>query len=223
MTPFAGFPEATRQFLLDLRANNTKAWFDAHRSRYQEAYLAPAVALVEALGPRLTKLAPGIRAEPKVNGSIFRINRDIRFAADKTPYKDHVDLWFWEGERKGAVSGFFIRLTPESIGMGVGCHGFAKEKLPVFRAKVDDKKLAAAVNAIEKVGYEVAGMRYAKLPPSVKAGTSLGERLGRHDALYTHTEAPATLALDGPQLLETALGHFKRMAPLHRWLVDEIQ
>ena len=57
----------------------------------------------------LRSIAPDIHAEPRVNGSIFRINRDIRFSKDKTPYKDHLDLWFWEGNRKGAVSGFFLQ------------------------------------------------------------------------------------------------------------------
>jgi hypothetical protein len=44
----------------------------------------------------------GIRAEPRVNGSILRINRDTRFSTDKRPYKDHLDFWFWEGERRAA-------------------------------------------------------------------------------------------------------------------------
>ncbi|HXI56959.1 MAG TPA: DUF2461 family protein [Polyangia bacterium] len=42
------------------------------------------------------------------------INRDIRFFKDKSPYKDHLDLWFWTGDRKGwDASGFFFRLTPD--------------------------------------------------------------------------------------------------------------
>jgi Conserved hypothetical protein (DUF2461) len=46
--------------------------------------------------------------EPRVSDSIMRINRDIRFSKDKSPYKDHLDLWFWTGDREGwDASGFF--------------------------------------------------------------------------------------------------------------------
>src|SRR5690242_9527174 len=98
---FQGFPKGTVQFLSALRKNNDKAWFDAHRADYEDCYVEPAKAFVAAIAPRLEKLDPRIQAEPKVNGSILRINRDVRFAKDKSPYKDHLDLWFWSGEEKG--------------------------------------------------------------------------------------------------------------------------
>jgi uncharacterized protein (TIGR02453 family) len=103
MTGFAGFPPATLRFLGDLAENNTKAWFDEHRADYESNWVAPAKAFVSAAGEALTDLAPRIEAQPRVNGSIFRVNRDTRFSKDKSPYKDHLDFWFWEGERRSAV------------------------------------------------------------------------------------------------------------------------
>lgn len=85
MSPFDGFGPDTVIFLSELSANNNKAWFDSHRSEYETSYIAPAKAFVGAVGAGLQAIAPGIHAEPKVNGSIFRINRDIRFSRDKTP------------------------------------------------------------------------------------------------------------------------------------------
>ena len=68
--------------------------------------------------------------EPRINGSLFRINRDIRFSKDKSPYKAHLDLWFWEGEHRGWESpGFFFRLTPTKLMLGAGMHQFPKEHL----------------------------------------------------------------------------------------------
>ena len=55
---------------------------------------APAKAFVEAIGPGLRKISKTVNAEPKVNGSIFRINRDVRFSKDKSPYKTHVAAHF---------------------------------------------------------------------------------------------------------------------------------
>lgn len=85
MTRFAGFGKETLRFLRELGRNNERAWFEAHRDDYEAHYLAPAISLVEALGERLVKIAPAVCVEPRVNGSIFRINRDVRFSKDKTP------------------------------------------------------------------------------------------------------------------------------------------
>jgi hypothetical protein len=90
---------------------------------YGAYWLAPAKAFAVAAGELLAGLAPGIRAEPRVLGSIFRNNRDTRCASGPRPYKDHIDFWFREGDRRRAVSGFFARLTPELVGVGA-CHGF---------------------------------------------------------------------------------------------------
>ena len=115
MTAFGGFPAGTIRFLHELRVNNRKDWFDAHRSDYEAFWVTPAKAFVVAAGELLAEFTPEIRAEPRVLGSIFRINRDTRFAPDASPYKDHIDFWFWEGERRRAVSGFFARLTGQAL------------------------------------------------------------------------------------------------------------
>lgn len=112
---FRGFPKDTLVFLRGTRAHNDKAWFDAHRVDYDEHYVTPAKAFVSAAGPRIAKLAPDIEAEPLINGSIFRINRDTRFSKDKRPYKDHLDFAFWEGERKFGMSSFFVRVSPDAL------------------------------------------------------------------------------------------------------------
>src|SRR5918998_456518 len=114
------FPRATLDFLTDLRANNSREWFDANRARYERDLVAPAKAFVTAAAPLLDRLAPGISAEPRVLGSIFRINRDTRFSPDKRPYKAHLDLWFWHGRRSDAASGLFLRLTPDELSVGAG-------------------------------------------------------------------------------------------------------
>ena len=107
---FTGFPRDTFAFLRGLAANNNKSWFDEHRADYETFCMAPARAFIEALGPRLKKISPTVQWEAKVNGSIFRINRDIRFAKDKRPYKTNLDLWFWHRTRGGwSAPGFFVR------------------------------------------------------------------------------------------------------------------
>jgi uncharacterized protein (TIGR02453 family) len=169
MPAFGGFPPETISFLRELRANNRKDWFDAHRTDYEAYWITPAKAFVAAAGQLLAQLAPGIRAEPRVLGSIFRINRDTRFSRDQRPYKDHIDFWFWEGERRRAVSGFFARLTPELLGVGAGCHGLDPERLARFRQAVADPAsgadLAGIAQRLEAAGYQVGGATL-KRPPT---------------------------------------------------------
>src|SRR5262245_21602472 len=74
---FDGFPKETVRFLSDLRKNNDKKWFDAHREEYERSFIGPAKSFVEAIGGRLRKLDADVHAEPRVNGSILRINRDV--------------------------------------------------------------------------------------------------------------------------------------------------
>ena len=218
------FPAETQSFLRDLRAHNDKAWFDANRDRYQAAYVDAAVALVEALAPAVERLVPGIKAEPRLLGSIFRINRDVRFSADKRPYKDHLDLSFWHGDRKTSVSALFLRIAPDEVIVGAGAHGFDKPQRARYREAVIDERSGSALVTIskrlERAGYGVGGETYARTPKTPPVGPAR-ERFLRHSALYGDRHEPAALATDA-SLLPTLLRHWKALAPLHSWLVDAL-
>jgi len=226
--PRFGFPPDTVAFLSDLRRNNDKRWFDANRDRYEAAYVAPAKAFVEAAAPGLAAVVPGIRAEARVLGSIFRINRDTRFSSDKRPYKDHLDLWFWEGDRKAASSGLFLRVSPDGVTVGAGAHGFPRDQLARYREAVcgpsSGPELIAAVTRMERDGHEVGGETYARTPRGFDAGDAGGpaERLLRHSALFVHDDLPAEAAIEA-DLLGDLLRRWKAFAPLHRWLVTHVR
>lgn len=225
MADFAGFPAETQKFLKSLSKNNTKDWFDAHRSDYEDYWVAPAKAFVDAAGDALQELAP-VAAEPKVNGSIFRINRDIRFSADKTPYKDHLDFWFWEGERKTAVSGFYLRITPEAVGVGVGAHSFDKDRLAQYRAAVVDdaagKALKKAVAVLKAARVDVKGEHYKSLPRGFEAADEFEEKYLRYNALWTGEDEPAPASLTSKRFVGWAMTRWSKQAPLHRWLVRHV-
>ena len=223
--PAFAFPADTVAFLADLRAHNDKGWFDANRARYEAAYLAPAKAFVDVIGPSLDELVSGIRAEPKVLGSIFRINRDTRFSADKRPYKDHLDFWFWEGERKTAVSGLFLRVSPDGIIVGAGAHGFDKHQLVTYRDAVVNQaagpRLQRVVAGLERAGHDIGGEAYVRTPRGYSADGA-AERLLRHAALYAHADLPVSMATSDT-LTGTLCEHWEAFAPLHRWLTAYVQ
>jgi uncharacterized protein (TIGR02453 family) len=223
---FTGFPKATFEFLKGIAAHNEKAWFDAHRDLYDAGYVAPARAFVEALGPELKKIAPTVKFEPKINGSMQRINRDIRFSKDKRPYKEHLNLWFWLGDNKGwETPGFWFSLSQTEVHLGVGMYGFEKDQLESFRQSVvhprSGKALLAAVAKVAKAGdYSVGGKTRKLMPRGFEADADRAEYL-LYEGLYTSFALPAATASE-PDFAKVAAGHFKKMWPIGEWLLAEV-
>ena len=120
MTPY--FTDATFKFLRGLARHNNRDWFHAHKADYDTHVRAPFQRLLTDLQPDLHAISEHYRAEPKpVGGSLFRIQRDTRFASDKTPYKP------WQGARLFHARGrqveapsFYIHLQPGHCFVGAG-------------------------------------------------------------------------------------------------------
>ena len=168
MSTFSGFSDKTTQFLSALGDNNSKLWFDEHRAEYERFHITPAREFVEAVGPALREISPNVQTQPRVNGSIFRINRDVRFSKDKTPYLNHIDMWFWDGEgRSSAVSGFYLRITASEVIVGAGAHIMDADRLTRFRNAVaasgTGTQIARAAEAVGAAGYSVGGEHYKRL------------------------------------------------------------
>lgn len=224
---FAGFPPETLAFLKGIAAHNEKAWFDANRALYEAGHIAPARAFVDVLGPRLKAIAPNVQYEAKVNGSLSRINRDVRFAKDKRPYKEHLGLWFWHGDkRQWDVPGFWFELTPQHLQLGVGIFMLQGEALDAFRQSVihprSGRALLAAVAAVEAKGkYEIGG-KTRKLKP--RGFDTDPDRAGYllHEGLYAAISLPAETAAK-PKLVDLCVKHYAAMWPIGQWLLDEVR
>ena len=109
---------ATLDFFKQLKRNNNKEWFHAHRPQY-EAALADFTAHVSTLIQGTRKIAPDLGPlNPK--DAIFRIFRDVRFAKDKTPYKPHFGAFIAPGGRKGNRAGYYVHIEPGGESMIAG-------------------------------------------------------------------------------------------------------
>jgi uncharacterized protein (TIGR02453 family) len=219
------FPAETQGFLRALRTHNDRTWFQEHRAEYEKWYVAPAKAFVTAAGERLRAFVPGIVSEPRIMGSIFRINRDVRFGRDKRPYKEYIDCWFWEGERKTAPSGFFFRVSPDFIAFGVGCRVFDRESLEAFRRAVvsphQGRKLAEVGEQVDADGYEFASDYFVRAPRGYDDSVPAARFL-KHRGLYVeHREADA--AANAEYLLDLCVLHWQALAPVHRWIESALR
>jgi uncharacterized protein (TIGR02453 family) len=218
-----GFPAATRTFLAGVAADNTKGWFEANRSGYEAGCVAPALAFVAAMGPRLRAVSPDVQWAAKVSGSVARIHRDTRFSADKRPYKDHLDLWFWHGDRKGwEVPGFFLRITPASVWIGAGQHGLPRPTLERFRAAVLDPvagtALEAAVVGAGAAGLEVGEGSRKRVPAGYPADHPRARFL-LFDSLHALATLPGAVVEDA-DFDDRAFEIFRQAWPVGQWLRD---
>ncbi len=225
MSHFEGFPPAGLRFLADLAQNNHRSWFDDHRTVWEEQLLRPAKLFVEAVGAEFARADIAVHAEPKINGSIFRINRDTRFSKDKSPYKTHLDMWFWQGTGPSrACPGYFLRLRSSSLVLGAGMHAFDKDVLAQYREDViDDRRgvaLVKAIEAVESAGpYDVGGQALKRVPRGFDAEHDRAQWL-MHKGLHAGLDLPVAEEALAPSFPGFCAEHFRDLAPLQDWLVE---
>ncbi len=114
---FRGFRPDALKFLRRLARNNRREWFERNRAVYELEVRDPMRALVEEMDVRLARIAPEITGDPK--RSVFRIHRDVRFSADKSPYKTQAACQFYHHDAgrgagqdaAGAGAGLYVQLA----------------------------------------------------------------------------------------------------------------
>lgn len=222
MSAFAGFPPGARAFLTDLEADNTKAFFDANRRRYEDRIAGPSKALVESLADLLPeRLGCDVRAEPKLGRSLFRINRDTRFAVDKTPYKTHLDFLFWVGDGPPRTRpAFIMRITASRVLVGGGRMGVTGRALDAYRAALDDPKHGAAVRAAVETllggGAELSDPDRAR-PPHLFPPEHRNADLLRRDGFHLSRTTPHPTQVASPAFAEWCGEALVPFAPIVAW------
>jgi uncharacterized protein (TIGR02453 family) len=221
---FSGFTKETVRFFTALRKNNNKEWFDRNRKTYDNHVMAPARHFVTAMGARLRTIAPRVVAVPKVNKSIFRINRDTRFSLDPSPYKTNLGILFWDGVRpKMESSGFYFHLEPPDLWLGVGMYMIPDALLSRFRKAVVDakngaeiKKIGAAISAMP--GFSLGGEHYKRVPAGFDPAHPNAALL-KHKGLYAGFETRIPEEFYSARLVEYCFERYEPLVPLHRWLM----
>ena len=227
MTYFDGFARELLTFFNQLKKNNTREWFDSHREDYETFVKQPAAEFVLSMGERLKEIAPGINVIPRVNQSLFRLNRDTRFSRDKSPYKTNLGIWFWEGERKRMeCSGFYFHCEDEMLMLGVGMYMFPKDLLDQYRdAVVEDRigaRLRKTTEMISKKGYVISGKHYKKVPRGYDPSHRNADLL-LHNGLAAMFETKIPKEFYTGAIIDYVYSYFKDMAPLHTWLRDSLK
>lgn len=120
---FTGFTKQTLQFFKDLEVNNTKEWFDENRKTYEKEVRDRMKELCIAMTPAMKSIDVDFELRP--HRCISRINRDIRFSKDKSPYKTHMWLAFSipvSSEEWSNYPGYFLELNANQYVYGMGIY-----------------------------------------------------------------------------------------------------
>ena len=122
-------------FFKELSANNTSAWFNANKKRYEKDVKEPFNELVQEVIGLMQKVDPAIRVQPK--DCVFRINRDIRFSNDKTPYKNYMAAVVSRQGRKDTTNpGIYFHLEANKLSIAGGSYEPPKDDLEKIRKAI---------------------------------------------------------------------------------------
>ena len=217
---FNGFSPETLDFLRDLRANNNKVWFEAHRQDYLEYLLEPLQNLVMDLGEFMLSIDPYFEITPTVDKTISRIYRDTRFSKDKSPYKCRMWIAFKRPTKdwKDAPA-YFFEFSPDSYRYGIGFYQASKDTMDRLREKIDrtsDEFLKAiSFYSTQKI-FVLEGEKYKRLLDEKKP-EEIQDWYQRKD-LYLVCNRKIDNCFFSRKLVDDLISGYSLIAPLYLYL-----
>jgi uncharacterized protein (TIGR02453 family) len=210
-------------FLSGLARNNRRDWFLAHKADFERHVKAPMLALLGALRDDLADVVPGLSFDPA--RALMRMNRDVRFSKDKSPYRTQVAARFGRATGKDAeAAGFFLSVSPAGVDVAGGSHALEPPALDAlrrriardpaaFRGLVKDRALVAAMG-------DLRGERLVRVPKGFPPEHPAADLLRLKQA-YFYATLPASLATT-PRLLPEVSRRVRLLAPFVRWLEEAV-
>lgn len=223
---FQGFDKDFFKFFRDIAKNNTRDWFEANKERYRETVVAPLSDFIAALAPKLAKISPHFRADPRPNGgSMFRIYRDVRFSKDKSPYKTHASAQFRHvGGANAHAPGFYLHLAPKEVLFGGGIWMPDPPTLAKVRAAIaDDPKAWGHAKGAKPVVAMFGGLRdhgdgLSRPPRGFDPAHPMIEDLKRKSFFLMRDSSEADAG--APAFVSDVAKTFATAAPFMRFLCD---
>lgn len=216
---FAGFPPEMIQFFRSLKRNNRREWFQPRKHLYEQHVKEPMLELVAAINTELMKFAPEYVTDPKK--ALFRIYRDTRFSADKTPYKTHAAASFW---RRGAdhtgAGGFYFSVAYEKIEIAGGIWHPSPETTLMVRNHIAEKhaelrKILANKKNLKLVG-DLQGEELSRAPKGFDPAHPALDLIKKKDWIVDISLDPGVATT--PKLYREILERFRAMAPMIEYL-----
>lgn len=218
---FAGFTTGSFRFLNDLRNNNAKPWFEAHKAEYQEHIFKPLQALVAEIAPVMLRIDHMLEVTPAQGKTISRIYRDTRFSRDKSPYKTNHWITFkrikkdWQN-----FPAFFFELSPDLYRYGMGFYSADRTAMDKFRNALDSNPAPfLAATAFMSTGvFALEGASY-KRPLKLDIHASLRDFYNKK-SFYLVCNRQVQGNVINTSLAADLTSAFERLSPLYRYLLE---
>ncbi|HEV7781519.1 MAG TPA: DUF2461 domain-containing protein [Chitinophagaceae bacterium] len=217
---------STIKFLKDLKKNNNKPWFEKNRKQYEQAKNDLA-GFIQKVIDQHGKKDPAI-ASLQVKDTMFRINRDVRFSKDKSPYKDNMGAYMGRGGKKSVFAGYYFHCQPGRCFMGGGLWMPMPPELNKVRQEID-YNFAAFKKIIGNSKFKSiygdlsrdAEYTLSRLPKGYEPGNPAEEylKLKSFVALAPLKETD----LSSKDLLKKTLAAFEALHPLLDFINEAIQ
>lgn len=219
------FSQDTLTFLSDLEQNNNRDWFHANKKTYEKFVKNPLKEFTQALiDEALGEKAFLNNIQPK--DCIFRINRDIRFSKDKSPYKTNLGVVISEGGKKDATTpGMYVEISHKHLRLYSGCYSLSKDALHNVRNAIyqDTDHFLSLVNDKTFVKHfgELRGERNKRIP---KPFSELQEELPYilNKSFYYFKEYSADIALKDT-LIKQLITDFEVAKPMNTFLFEALK
>lgn len=212
------------QFFKDLAANNNRDWFHANKKRYEGSVKNPFKAFITDLIQEVKAIEPNIDMEAK--DAIFRINRDIRFSKDKSPYKLHSSAAISAGGRKAMnIPGIYVQIDPEHLSIYSGVYQPGKDDLYAIREHIaaNHEKFEQLINDVHfKSSFgSIQGEVNKIIPKEFKTAAQEQPLLYKKNFYYFVEMEPESILKE--DVMTVILGHYKNALPLNRFFTEAIQ
>ncbi len=220
MSPqFSGFPPEARKFLHELKSHNQREWFQARKEVYDNKIKAPMSELVLVLGEALREIAPELDTDPKK--AMYRIYRDVRFSADKSPYKTHVAAKFGpRGVGKFMGGGTYFHFSDDELLVGGGIYAPGPPELLAVRQHVaenaDEYRRITSDKKFRRAFKQVEGERLKRMPKGFPADHPAADLL-LYKQFLVFTYLPVEI-VETPRFAKEVLKNFELMLPFLRFL-----
>lgn len=206
-------------FFKELARNNNKKWFHANKKRYENEVKAPFLDLLDNLLPNLTEWDN--RILPDTKKAMFRINKDVRFSKDKTPYHTILKAGFSPNGKKSILPGYYLGIDATSIHVGGGIFMLRPPELALVR-----NHIAKDITALTKiVGASSFTQNFGRLKgeKAKRLDKSLHTIAEKTDFIYNKqfyamAEFPLEPFYNSDELSGEILNHFKAIKPLNTYL-----
>lgn len=213
------FPPEALRFLRGLKRNNRREWFEKRRDVYETRVRQPMLECIAQLAADFRGFAPELVASPKT--SMYRIYRDIRFSANKAPYKTHVAAVFpTRGLPKHEGAGLYFHVGVDEVWVGGGMYAPKTPQLQAVREHIAEnpRRLKAIVESpgFRRTVGRLEGERLVRVPRGFPATHEAAEYLKFRQFLAGREWPPEFAA--SPRFYLALIDVFRQVAPLVRFL-----